>query len=70
MTPLVAWHHAQKEQHRGIGLFYRPVRADQAGRSHLYSADMADADAEHYRKLALIRATGWDRIALNPLEGA
>ena len=70
VTPLVAWHHAQQERHRGIGLFYRPVRADQAGRSHLYSADMADADAEHYRKLDLIRATGWDRIALNPLEGA
>jgi hypothetical protein len=42
--------------------------AEHAGRSHLYSADMADADAEHYRKLALIGATGWDRIALDPLR--
>jgi hypothetical protein len=64
---LVAWHHAQQDRHRGIGLFYRPVKPEHATRSHLYDAALAAADGDHYRQLALSRATGWDRIALDPL---
>jgi hypothetical protein len=48
-------------------LFYRPVAQAQATRSHLYSADVAAIDAAQYRALALSQATGWDRIALDPL---
>lgn len=64
---LVTWHRSQKNQHRGIGLYYRPVKPEHATRSHLYDARLAAADAEHYRQLALSTATGWDRIALDPL---
>ena len=65
---LVAWHHSQKGQHRGIGVYYRPVALEQANRSHVYKESLAEADAANYRQLALSRATGWDRIALNPLR--
>ncbi len=64
---LVKWHHSQKGRHRGISLYYQPVTASDAERSHLYDEGTAAADAEHYRQLALSQATGWDRIALNPL---
>ena len=38
----------------------------------IQAADEADAasDAEAYTRLALNTATGWDRIALNPLAAA
>jgi hypothetical protein len=65
---LVAWHHSQKAQHRGAGLYYRPVAPEQIGRSHLYKEHLAEADAANYRQLALSLATGWDRIALDPLR--
>lgn len=64
---LVKWHHSQKDQHRGTGLYYKPVTAEHAKRSHLYDEGTAEADAEHYKQLALSQATGWERIALNPL---
>jgi len=64
---LVTWHRSQKDRHRGIGLYCRTVKAEHAGRSHLYDAAMAESDARHYRQLALSQATGWDRIALDPL---
>ncbi len=64
---LVTWHHAQKGRHRGTGLFYRPVKAGHTSRSHLYEKGTAAGDAERYKQLALSQATGWDRIALNPL---
>jgi hypothetical protein len=64
---LVTWHRSHQDRHRGIGLFYQPVKAEQTGRSHLYSADLAAIDGERYRELALCAATGWDRIALDPL---
>src|SRR5205085_1517886 len=65
---LVTWHHSQQDRHRGIGVYYRPVQAAQAKRSHLYKEALADWDAAQYRQLALSRATGWDRIALDPLR--
>jgi hypothetical protein len=64
---LVTWHHAQKGHHRGIGLFYRPVKAGHISRSHVYEKGTAAADADRYKQLALSQATGWDRIALDPL---
>ena len=64
---LVKWHHSQKGHHRGTGLYYKPVSAEHAERSHLYDEGTAAGDAEHYSQLALSQATGWDRIALNPL---
>jgi hypothetical protein len=64
---LVTWHHAQQTRHRGIALFYKPVAAAQIKRSHVYEEGTAAGDAEHYKALALSVATGWDRIALNPL---
>ncbi|MEO5820215.1 MAG: clostripain-related cysteine peptidase [Vicinamibacteraceae bacterium] len=64
---LVTWHHSQKAHHRGIGLFYKPARAAHVTRSHLYEEGTAEGDAKNYRQLALSQATGWDRIALNPL---
>jgi hypothetical protein len=65
---LVTWHRSQQGRHRGIGLYCRPVKAAQANRSHLYKEALADWDATHYRQLALSQATGWDRIALDPLR--
>jgi len=65
---LVKWHHSQKGHHRGTGLFYTPVTPEHAERSHLYDEGTAAGDAKHYRQLALSEATGWDRIALNPLR--
>ena len=65
---LVKWHRSQKDHHRGIGLFYKPTAAAHTKRSHLYEEGTAEGDARHYRQLALSLATGWDRIALNPLK--
>ena len=65
---LVKWHHSQKGHHRGTGLFYKPAAAKHVGRSHLYEEGTAAGDAELYKQLALSQATGWDRIALNPLR--
>ena len=64
---VVRWHHSQKGHHRGTGLYYKPVTAEQADRSHLYDEGTAAGDAEQYARLALSEATGWHRIALNPL---
>ena len=66
---LVRWHHSQTRDHLGTSLFYKPVRADDLHRSYLQAVDetVANDDAEHYRALALSKATGWHRIALHPL---
>lgn len=66
---LVRWHHSQTRHHLGTSLFYRPVRPEDVASSFLHTTDetVAREDAEHYRALALSRATGWHRIALNPL---
>ena len=63
---LVKWHHSQKGSHRGTGLFYKPVTAHHIEQSHLYDPG-TPTDPEHYKQLALIQATGWDRIAYKPL---
>jgi hypothetical protein len=66
---LVRRHRSQTADHRGTSLFYKPVRPEDLRRSYLQATDGAVAadDAAHYRKLALSRATGWHRIALDPL---
>jgi hypothetical protein len=64
---LVRWHHSQRGVHRGVALFYRPVKPEHIERSHIYDQGVATSDARHYRQLALSTATGWDRIALHPL---
>ncbi len=66
---LVRWHHSQTRHHHGTSLFYKPVRPDDLQRSYLQATDDAVAadDAAHYRALALSKATGWHRIALDPL---
>lgn len=66
---LVRWHHSQTRDHQGTSLFYKPVRPDDLKRSYLQATDeqVAADDAAHYRALALSRATGWHRIALDPL---
>lgn len=68
-TKLVRWHHSQTRHHRGASLFYTPVRPEDIEESYLQAANEAVAadDAAHYRTLALSRATGWHRIALDPL---
>lgn len=68
-TRLVTWHHSRKGLHRGIALYYKPVTPDDVRRSHIQAEDetVARQDAKRYRQLALSQATGWDRIALDPL---
>jgi hypothetical protein len=69
---LVRWHHSQKKAYQGISLYYQPVKPHDIERSFIMSGNAEDAakDAEYYAKLALCEATGWHRIALNPLARA
>jgi hypothetical protein len=64
----VRWHHSQSHHHLGTSLFYKPVRPGDLKRSYLQAEDetVANDDAASYRALALSKATGWDRIGLNP----
>jgi hypothetical protein len=67
---LVRWHYSQKGHHRGMSVFYKPVKPADITRSYLQAVDVdiAAADAAHYKTLALCQATGWHRIALNPFS--
>jgi cysteine peptidase C11 family protein len=69
---LVRWHHSQKKAYQGISLYYQPVKPHDIERSFIMSGNAEDAakDAEYYAQLALCEATGWHRIALNPLRKA
>jgi hypothetical protein len=69
---LVRWHHSQKTAYQGISLYYQPVKPHDIERSFIMSGNAEDAakDAEYYAKLALCEATGWHRIALNPIVRA
>jgi hypothetical protein len=69
---LVRWHHSQKKTYQGISLYYQPVKPHDVERSFIMSGNAEDAakDAEYYGRLALCEATGWHRIALNPLARA
>jgi len=65
-TRLVSWHHAQTIHFLGTSIYYKPTRY--ANRSVIYNKAWEQQDEAGYRKLALCRATGWDRIALMPFE--
>jgi hypothetical protein len=66
---VVAWHHSQKDRYRGISLYYKPVRPKDIERSYIEAGDEAERekDAASYKVLSLSEATGWHRIALDPL---
>jgi hypothetical protein len=68
---VVRWHHSQKGRFRGISLYYKPVKPRDVERSYIQAGSEDDAakDAAHYTRLALCEATGWHRIALEPLRG-
>lgn len=65
----VRWHHSQTKDHLGTSIFYKPATAQQVEDSYLQASDetVANEDAAEYRALALSKATGWQRIALDPL---
>ncbi len=67
---LVLSHHAQKDVHRGVSVYYQPVTLEDIEHSHIYQPDTAHDDADAYKDLAINRATGWHRIALHPLAKA
>jgi len=71
-TGLVQSHHPRMSRYRGTSLYYKPVTAKDIERSFIQAGSEEDAarDAEAYAQLALNRATGWHRIALNPLVPA
>jgi hypothetical protein len=66
---LVRWHHARQGVYQGTSLYYQPVTPRDIERSYILSGNEEDAarDAEHYARLALCEATGWNRVALKPL---
>jgi Clostripain family len=66
---LVRWHHAQKDRYYGTSIYYKPVKPKDIEMSVMQAGDEEEAekDAACYRQLALSVATGWDRVALNPL---
>jgi len=66
-TKLVRWHHTQGKTYRGVSLYYKPVTKKDKDGSCIYDEEFFEEDAANYRQLALSVATGWDRIALNPL---
>jgi hypothetical protein len=66
-TRLVRWHHAQQQSHRGTSIYYKPATRHDKDHSCIYDEEFFEEDAANYRQLALCTATGWDRIALNPL---
>ena len=67
---VVRWHHSQKKRYRGISLFYQPVSARDRERSYIFASNAEDAamDGAYYARLALSEATGWHRVALDPLQ--
>jgi hypothetical protein len=69
---LVRWHHSQQGTYQGISLYYQPVKPHDIEHSFILSGNADDAarDATAYAQLALCEATGWHRIALNPLATA
>ncbi len=66
---VVRWFHAQEHRFQGVSLYCKPTTKKDIKVSVMQAmeADEAAVDAAAYRELALCKATGWDRIALNPL---
>jgi hypothetical protein len=61
--------HVSHGPFQGLVLYYKPTTAKDLQESFVQAGDERDtlSDERYYRTLALSRATGWDRIALNPL---
>jgi len=66
---VVRWFHAQEHRFQGVSVYCKPTTEKDINRSVMQAVDEDEvaADAAAYRALALCKATGWDRIALNPL---
>jgi hypothetical protein len=61
--------HVSRGPFRGLALYYKPTTRKDLNNSFVQAGDPRDrrSDERYYATLALSRATGWDRIALNPL---
>lgn len=68
-STLVRWHHSQTRDHLGVSLFYGPLTPADLEATYLYTTNepVASDDAANYAALALSKATGWHRIAYDPL---
>jgi hypothetical protein len=69
-TKVITKHFTRTGKHQGVSLYCKPTKAKDLELSYIQAGDGVDEkkDGEHYRKLALSEATGWHRIALNPLK--
>jgi hypothetical protein len=67
---LVMKHYSRTGKHHGVSLYCKPTKARHLELSFIQAGDPDGVakDAEYYKKLALSEATGWHRIALNPLK--
>jgi hypothetical protein len=63
LSAVSAFHHSQSNHFSGVSIYYLPVTERGLDRSFV-----APIDVETYKVLALSQATGWHRIALNPLR--
>jgi hypothetical protein len=70
-STLISRHFSKSGRHKGVSLYCKPTRQRDMDLSYIQSADEKEQarDEAYYRKLALCKATGWDRVALNPLKG-
>lgn len=66
---LVRWHHSRTGAHRGVSLYYKPTSREDREKSFIQAPPGDDEvrDAAAYTRLALCEATGWHRVALDPL---
>jgi hypothetical protein len=66
---LVRWHHSRTGAHRGVSLYYKPTSPGVLEKSFIQApaGDDEARDADAYARLALCEATGWHRVALDPL---
>jgi hypothetical protein len=60
-----AFHHSQGNHFSGVSIYYQPLTEAAVDRSFV-----APLEPAMYSTLALSRATGWDRVALDPLRVA
>jgi hypothetical protein len=67
---VIKTYHSRSRRFRGLNIYCKPVTKRDFERSFIEASDEQDIrnDARYYKTLALCRATGWDRIALNPLK--
>lgn len=61
---LVRWHGSSSRAFHGISAYYRPTTRRQTEASAVAWYE----DSKSYQELALCAGTGWDRIALQPIE--